>query len=98
MRDTLHCLRCAVPMRYLTTEKIQLGQTGWLLGGLPNLLAGALEAEIFCCPRCGKLEFFRAEPAEAENGIAQVKCPRCGREHDLDDPQCPFCKYDFIAR
>ena len=29
-------------MRYIKREKLQLGQTGWVLGDLPNLFAGAM--------------------------------------------------------
>jgi uncharacterized paraquat-inducible protein A len=28
-----------------------------------------------------------------ENRIMQITCPRCGKQHDLDDPKCPFCRY-----
>lgn len=88
---TINCLRCDIPMRYIRTEKLQLGQTGWLLGDLPNLLAGALEVELYTCPNCGKLEFFLAEDKQEE--IPQIKCPRCGKMHDFDYPKCPFCGY-----
>ena len=92
---SLICLRCQTPMVHLRDEKIQLGQTGWLLGDLPNLLAGAMEVSIYLCPDCGKLELFRreAEDAPGEDHMAQVRCPRCGRLHDMDDPKCPFCKF-----
>ena len=95
MSKALPCLRCGTPMRYLFREKLQLGQTGWILGDLPNLLAGAMETDVYCCPQCGKIEFFQVEELSpsAGNRIAQVKCPRCGKLHDLDDPKCPFCKY-----
>lgn len=54
----LECLRGHGAMNHVGREKIQLGQTGFFLGDLPNLLAGALEVDIYCCPKCGKLEFF----------------------------------------
>ena len=59
--EKLKCLRCGVEMEFVGREKIQLGQTGWLLGDLGNLIAGALETAIFTCPKCGKLEFFRGD-------------------------------------
>ncbi len=91
----LTCLRCQMPMSHLRDEKLQLGQTGWLLGDLPNLVAGAMEVSIYLCPNCGKIEFFRQEDADdpGTDHIAQVRCPRCGKLHDMDDPRCPFCKY-----
>lgn len=92
MAKKLLCLRCETPMQYLGNEEFQLGKTGWLMGDLPNLLAGAMELEIYCCPHCGKIELFR--PVEiSEYQIAQVECPNCGATHDIDDPKCPFCKY-----
>ncbi len=90
----MKCLRCGEPMEVIKREYLQLGKTGWIAGDWGNLLAGALYVTIAACPKCGKLEFFNAgalEPEEAGSGIAQVKCPRCGREHDMDDPKCPFC-------
>ena len=91
------CLRCAGEMTYLRTEKLQLGQTGWILGDLPNLLAGALAVEIYVCKDCGKLEFYLANEEE-EAPIPQRKCPHCGQMHDFDAPRCPYCKYEYYKR
>ena len=52
------CLRCDANMKFGMQQKFQLGQTGFLLGDLPNLLAGSLELEVWFCPKCGKVEFF----------------------------------------
>ena len=52
------CLRCDAAMKFGMQQKFQLGQTGFLLGDWPNLLAGALELEVWFCPKCGKVEFF----------------------------------------
>ena len=93
MRDK-NCLRCGVPMRHIMTEKLQLGKTGWILGDLPNLIAGAIDVHILCCPGCGKLEFFRAEEL-MENDLPQKVCPNCGGRHDFDYPKCPFCKFEY---
>lgn len=87
------CLRCGHEMKHIKTEKLQLGQAGWILGDLPNLLAGAMEVDIYTCQNCGKLEFYLAEEAEEE--LPQRKCPNCGKKHDFDYPKCPFCKYDY---
>lgn len=94
MQD-LHCLRCNIKMNHIGTKKLQLGETGWVLGDLPNLLAGALEVDIYTCSECGKIEFFHAEH-EPEESIAQTQCPNCGKMHDCDYPKCPFCKYDYF--
>ena len=96
MERELNCLRCGTPMQLIKREYLQLGKTGWILGDWGNLLAGALEVDILCCPDCGKLEFFRGEwsglkEEDGEDSIAQMKCPGCGKEYDLDTPKCPFC-------
>lgn len=54
----MKCLRCQALLRYMGTEKLQLGQTGFLLGSLPNLFAGSLTVQIYVCKNCGKMEFF----------------------------------------
>ena len=45
----MKCLRCQALLHYMGTEKLQLGQTGFLLGSLPNL---------YVRKTCGKMEFF----------------------------------------
>jgi DNA-directed RNA polymerase subunit RPC12/RpoP len=80
-------------MNHIRTESLQLGETGWILGDLPNLLAGSLEVEIYACSNCGKLEFFTAD--ESEERLPQKQCPNCGKMHDFDYPKYPYCKYDY---
>ncbi len=95
MRE-LRCLRCQKEMHYIGTKKLQLGETGWILGDLPNLLAGAMAVDIYTCPACGKVEFF--QPDFSGDGIAMKECPKCGQRHECDDPKCPFCKYDYYNK
>jgi len=93
----LECLRCNSKMYYLMTEKIQLGQTGYLLGNRSNIIAGSIQLEIYTCPSCGKVEFFQPSgQVEQEDRIAQRRCPKCGYLHDVDYPKCPFCKFDYF--
>ena len=94
MERELLCLRCGAEMHYLKREKIQLGETGWILGDLPNLFAGAIAVDIYACPDCGKIEFFSAQAAEEE--LPKKQCPRCGNRHDFDYPKCPVCKCDYF--
>ena len=101
MARDLRCLRCQGEMTLLRREKLQLGQTGWILGDWPNLLAGVLEVDIYGCGQCGKLECCWPEEQAQEHGrdaMAQKQCPRCGKFHDLDDPKRPFCKYAYEKR
>ncbi len=90
--DGKRCSGCGGAMRLFGREQIQLGRSSLLFGTLPHLLAGALDVEIWECPDCGKLDLYRGEEVEEDEGrMAQVICPRCGAEHDLDDPKCPNC-------
>lgn len=91
----LTCLRCNSQMNYISSEKIQLGQTGWILGDLPNLLAGSIEVDIYSCSKCGKIEFFQSGDSNIEELLPQKRCPKCGKPHDFDYPKCPYCKYDY---
>lgn len=95
MVSELNCLRCGNSMKYIKSEKIQLGQYGLFLGDVSNYIAGALETDIYKCDECGKFEFFEAE---GEEKIKQVECPNCGRTHDMDYPKCPFCKYNYYDK
>ena len=94
-RENLKCLRCGAAMKSAGRETIQLGQTGWLLGDLPNLLAGGLDVDIRLCPSCGKLEFFCGE--EEPPALPQKNCTKCGKQHDFDCPKCPHCGYNYYA-
>lgn len=96
MERDVRCQRCGAEMDYVMKESLQLGQAGVILGLWPNILAGGLEVEIYCCRDCGKIEFFAAAPVEstAEN-LPQRTCPKCGRAHDFDYPRCPYCKFDY---
>ncbi len=87
------CTACGTVLKYAGREKLQMGQTSWLLGDLPNLWAGALQVHIYYCPGCGKIEFYTAgeAPAEEGSGMAQIRCPYCGQMHDMDDSRCPYC-------
>ena len=92
---SITCPHCAEEMRFVTREQLQLGKTGWLLGDLPNLIAGALEVEIHMCPSCRKLEFFATEETVGEDELPQTRCPACGVEHDFDYPRCPKCGHRY---
>ena len=93
MKNNMPCLRCGSEMKHIGTEKLQLGQTGWIFGDLPNLLAGAMKVDIYICPECKKLEFYLVDEIEEE--LPQKRCPNCGKLHDFDYPKCPFCKYNY---
>ena len=92
----MKCLRCGEDMQYLSREKLQLGKTGWVLGDLPNLLSGALQVQIYVCPKCRQLEFFLAENETLDDETPKKTCPKCGTVHDFDYPKCPNCKHEYF--
>ena len=86
----LSCLRCGAEMEGPVGEKFQLGEQGLFSNHWAHLMAGALEVNIYSCPRCGKLEFF-APRKEAEEKLPQKECPECGLSIDFDYAVCPCC-------
>ena len=91
------CLRCHTEMKFYSKEQLQLGKTGWVLGDLPNLVAGALLVNIYVCPSCHKLEFFAVNESSTDDLLPQRTCPACGTKHDFDYPKCPKCKHDYYS-
>ena len=49
---------CGQPMTPLGVSEYQLGRTGWIMGDLPNLLAGSMELALFRCERCGQIKYI----------------------------------------
>ena len=107
MNRELKCLRCGREMAFIKQEKLQLGQTGFLLGDWPNLIAGALEVEIYGCHKCGKLEFYMPDFPEPEYDEPELEDEELPPEIDQDivgvsmdgvpQVRCPVCgrKHDF---
>ncbi|MBQ8510389.1 MAG: hypothetical protein IJ493_10840 [Clostridia bacterium] len=96
------CLRCHAPMNHIRTASLltREGDSPLPVGHLYRNEISSLEVDIWCCPGCGHLELFRHDTdydTDTDDGdtIAQRKCPRCGRLHDIDYPKCPFCKYSY---
>ena len=98
MRE-LVCLRCGARMGFVKKERFQLGQTGFFLGDISNLMAGSLEMEIYCCPKCGKLEFFRPDDgANDRNEEKEDALPPDAGSHivsvsrdGIPQVKCPVC-------
>lgn len=42
-------------------------------------------------------EAERAIVGVSAEGVPQVKCPSCGRQHDFDYPKCIYCDFDYYA-
>lgn len=104
MRE-VKCLRCREEMSFLKREKLQLGQTGAILGDWPNIIAGALDTEIYYCSRCGKIEMFMPGvgyyedlPQEEEELPPEVDANIVGVSmYGVPQVRCPACgrKHDF---
>ena len=47
-----------------------MGKTGWILGGLDNLLSGGLDVDILACPGCGR-----------SYEMDSPRCPFCGEKN-----------------
>lgn len=102
MKD-INCLRCGKELSFLKKEKIQLGQTGFVLGDWPNLFAGSLETEIYYCRKCGKLEFYLPGFPEEEYEEPDMELDELPPESDqnivgvsmegIPQVQCPSCGY-----
>lgn len=56
----MNCLRCDTVMQDCGQQEFQLGKQSFLFGDLSNLLSGSFLAQLYVCPKCGKIEFFRA--------------------------------------
>ena len=70
----LKCLRCGHVMDFAGQEKLQLGQAGWILGDLPNLFAGALEVQIYCCPSSVSWNSILQMMQNRQNGTVMRHC------------------------
>lgn len=55
----LQCLRCGTEMEFFGREKIQLGEESVHGGILAAMTAESMQLDIFQCPECGKVEFFK---------------------------------------
>ena len=71
MDRSRHCAACGIELEFLKREHIQLGKTGFLLGDWPNLLAGALDAEIWVCPAAGTDPDIRA--GRGDLGLSRLR-------------------------
>lgn len=97
------CLRCGATMEFYLRDTLQLGHEGELGG---RIFARSLDVEVYACPKCGKMEFFRPGffredapeeneadelPPEAESAIVGVS------REGIPQVRCPACgrKHDF---
>ena len=89
-KKQLACLRCGAVMEGPYREQFQLGKQGILGNHLSHLIAGALEVNLYACPKCGKIEFFLPNTDETEEASGK-ECPGCGLCVDAEYTRCPCC-------
>ncbi len=89
------CLRCGRPLTFVERQYIQLGKASGWTQLRSNIIAGALDTEIWVCLSCGEYSFFRPgneeDDEDASGAFPQVKCEGCGAYYDFDEPKCPNC-------
>lgn len=98
------CLRCGGTMLSKGTENLQLRNTGFVFATWNSILSNYLEAELFVCVECGKMEFYASDRAMQTEAFIE----RAPNFNDLPEdmptdadgtPQrtCPYCgiAHDF---
>lgn len=97
----LRCLRCDSAMEHMMREFFQKGSSGPWVRDINFKFRGGLELDVYCCKKCGKVEFFLPEqefkPEEMEvevletpdynEGIAYVST------EGIPQIRCPRCGY-----
>ena len=54
----LTCPRCNECLSYVGTKKFHEGTRWGVLGDLGELFVNKERFDVYCCPRCGRVEFF----------------------------------------
>lgn len=54
----LTCLRCDRELTYVGTKHFHEGKRWGVLGDLGELFVNKERFDVYCCPRCGRVEFF----------------------------------------
>ena len=94
------CLACQRELVKLGTETLCTGHQGVLafqIGpvGSHTVIGNSLKLDLYQCPDCGKVEFYRCAEEFCSDGLPQRTCPHCGTRHDFDYPRCPVCGFEY---
>ena len=57
-RNVLTCPRCQKELTYVGTKKFHEGTRWGILGDLGELFVNKEKFDVYCCPKCGRVEFF----------------------------------------
>ncbi len=63
-------------------EKLKLEESNYPMGSA-FLKTDRVHADIYSCPKCGRIELFSAKSD-------MVTCPKCGNVHSAKEA-CPIC-------
>jgi hypothetical protein len=56
--DPITCPRCRRALEYVGTREFHEGTRWGVLGELGELFVNKERFDVYCCPRCGRVEFF----------------------------------------
>ena len=57
-RNPMSCARCDRALDYVGTKTFHEGTRWGVLGELGELFVHKEQFDVYCCPRCGRVEFF----------------------------------------
>jgi Zn finger protein HypA/HybF involved in hydrogenase expression len=57
-KSPLSCSRCDCKLDYLGTKSFHEGTRWRFLGNIGELFVNRERFDVYCCPRCGRVEFF----------------------------------------
>ena len=57
-KNPIMCPRCRRKLDYVGTKAFHEGTRWGLLGDLGELFVNKERFDVYCCPRCGRVEFF----------------------------------------
>ncbi|MBR3953342.1 MAG: hypothetical protein IKJ82_07045 [Oscillospiraceae bacterium] len=90
MYKNVKCQSCGVSLEFVKQEHLQLGKDSYF-GKLEHWASGALFCDIYVCPECGEIHFFKADD-DTKNPEAELrKCGFCMKKYDKNYPHCPHC-------
>ena len=57
-KHPIHCPRCEQALTYMGTKSFHEGTRWGALGDIGELFVNKETFDVYCCPRCGRVEFF----------------------------------------
>lgn len=57
-KDPITCPRCSRALEYVGAKSFHEGKSWGVFGELGELFVNKERFDVYCCPRCGRVEFF----------------------------------------